>query len=178
MSRIGKKEIIIPEGVLVSNKGCIFSVQGKYGALEKVFSDCIKFIISENSISLKVIENTQHSRALHGLTRALVQNMITGVAHKYCIALIAEGVGYKFHKEENCLFLNMGYSHPVKLIIPEAIEVKIESPVKILISGIDKERIGLFASNVRKFRPPEPYKGKGIRYENEKILRKVGKRGK
>ena len=104
--------------------------------------------------------------------------MITGVAHKYCIVLIAEGVGYKFHKEENCLFLNMGYSHPVKLVIPEEIEVKIESPVKVLISGIDKERIGLFASNVRKFRPPEPYKGKGIRYENEKVLRKVGKRGK
>ena len=116
--------------------------------------------------------------AYHGLTRALIQNMIIGVNAKFSKILVAEGVGYKFQLDKQRLILNMGYTHPIEFIIPSDLEIKAESPTKIIISGIDKEKVGFLAAKIREIRPPEPYKGKGIMYEGEKILRKAGKSGK
>ena len=164
--------------MLISYENEKLLIKGKYGTLEHRPASNLKIKIIENSIFIEKIEDSKNIRALHGLTRALIQNLILGVSQKFCKTLIAEGVGYKFQLEKNKLILNMGYSHPIELLIPENLEVKLESLTKIQISGIEKQKVGLFASEVRKIRAPEPYKGKGIRYENEVILRKAGKTGK
>lgn len=178
MSRIGKKEIRIPKGVTVSHIDGKLTIKGAYGILENSLEPRLKILINENTISVIRHEDDKNIRALHGLTRALIQNMILGVSQKFFKALAVEGVGYKFQLEKNMLVLSMGYSHPVEFIIPKNLEIKLESLTKIVVSGIDKQQVGLFASEIRKVRPPEPYKGKGIRYDNEIILRKAGKTGK
>ena len=133
---------------------------------------------NENKLNIIKLNDTKESRAYHGLTRALIQNMIIGVNTKFSKILVAEGVGYKFQLDKQRLILNMGYTHPIEFIIPSDLEIKAESPTKIIISGIDKEKVGFLAAKIREIRPPEPYKGKGIMYEGEKILRKAGKSGK
>jgi len=178
MSRIGKKEIIIPKDVSVTLESGKLAVKGVYGLLEITNIDDVQISIIENKIQVRIKEDSKKIRALHGLTRAIIQNMVLGVSQRFCKVLIVEGVGYKFQMDKNKLILNMGYSHPVELIIPENLEVKMESLTKISIFGIDKQKVGLFASEIRMVRPPEPYKGKGIRYESEIILRKAGKTGK
>lgn len=178
MSRIGKKEIIIPKDVFVTLESGKLAVKGVYGLLEITNIDDVQISIIENKIQVKIKEDSKRVRALHGLTRAIIQNMVLGVSQRFSKVLIVEGVGYKFQMDKNRLILNMGYSHPVELIIPENLEVKMESLTKISIFGIDKQKVGLFASEIRMVRPPEPYKGKGIRYESETILRKAGKTGK
>jgi large subunit ribosomal protein L6 len=178
MSRIGKKLIDIPANVTVTIEKEKITTKGPYGILEKSFSDCVEIEKNENKITITRKNDTKQSRAYHGLSRALIQNMIFGVNEKFSKTLIAEGIGYKFQVSNQNLILNMGFTHPVEFLIPDDLNIKLESPTKILISGIDKEKVGFLSAKVRAIRPPEPYKGKGIMYEGEKIIRKAGKSGK
>lgn len=178
MSRIGKKVIKIPSDVTVDLKEEKVIIKGKHGTLEKNLLEGIQVEIKETQLTVLRTSESKKIRSYHGLIRALIQNMITGVNEKFSKTLIAEGVGYRFQIDKKELILNMGYSHPIRLIIPEGLIVEIESPTKILVKGIEKEKVGFFASQIRNVRPPEPYKGKGIRYDGEVILRKAGKTGK
>lgn len=178
MSRIGKKAIQIPPAVSISVADEKIIVKGKNGTLERSFLNTLKVEIKENNLVITRFDETKEAKTYHGLIRALVQNMVTGVNEKFSKTLVAEGIGYKFQLDKNVLVLNVGFTHPVQFSIPEDLAVKLESPTKILISGIDKEKVGFLAAKVRDIRPPEPYKGKGIMYENEKIIRKAGKTGK
>jgi large subunit ribosomal protein L6 len=176
MSRIGKKIINIPKEVSITINDRNILVKGKYGSLEKSFLDYIGLKLeNQQLIVLPMITNTKRAKAYYGLCRALIQNMIIGVQNNFSKILIAEGVGYKFQLEKSKLILNMGFTHPIEFIIPNDLSVKLESPTKIIISGIDKEKVGFLAAKIRDIRPPEPYKGKGILYEGEKIIRKAGK---
>jgi large subunit ribosomal protein L6 len=178
MSRIGKKPIDLPENVSINFIGNNIVVKGTHGILEQPMTDFIKVNIENNKVYLSRTNETAKARAFHGLLRALIQNMITGVTKKFSQTLLAEGVGYKFQLEKNVLFINVGFSHPIKFLIPSDIEIKLESPIKILITGINKEKVGFLADKIRSTKPPEPYKGKGILYSGEIIKRKAGKTGK
>jgi large subunit ribosomal protein L6 len=178
MSRIGKKVIDIPKDVTVTLNANKIIVKGKHGILERDYSNVLNVEINENKLAITRQDDTKKVKSYHGLIRALIQNMITGVNEKFIKTLIAEGVGYKFQVDKTNLILSVGFSHPVEFGIPADISVKLESPTRILISGIDKEKVGFLASKIRDIRPPEPYKGKGILYDGEKIVRKAGKTGK
>lgn len=178
MSRIGKKSIKIPSSVNVQITEKSIQVKGKYGILEKNFLNYVSFQIENQEITVLKTTDTKKARAYHGLSRVLLQNMILGVNEKFTKTLLAEGVGYKFQLNPKEIILNMGYSHPVKIAIPDDLSIKLETPTKISINGIDKEKVGFLAAKIRDVRPPEPYKGKGIIYEGEKIIRKAGKAGK
>jgi large subunit ribosomal protein L6 len=178
MSRIGKKLIEIPEGVSIAVQDKKIIVKGKHGTLEREILDVLDILIEEKKLVLKRLKETKEVKSYHGLIRALLQNMVKGVDQQFSKVLIAEGVGYKFQVEKTNLIVNVGYSHPIQFSIPTDLAIKVESNTKISILGIDKEKVGFFASQIRSTRPPEPYKGKGILYEGEKILRKAGKTGK
>jgi large subunit ribosomal protein L6 len=178
MSRIGKKPIDLPQDVSLTLSDNLIRVNGKYGVLEQPRSDFLKITIENNKVYITRTEENTKAKQVHGLLRALLQNMITGVTKKFSKILIAEGVGYKFQLEKNTLIVNAGFTHPIKFIVPSDIEIKLQSPIKISIVGIDKEKVGLIADKIRSTKPPEPYKGKGILYEGEIIRRKVGKTGK
>ena len=178
MSRIGKKAIEIPNNVAVTFDKEKISVKGQHGTLERTISSVLSLVIEQNKIILTRQNDEKKVKAYHGLIRALVQNMVTGVTEKYFKTLIAEGVGYKFLLDKTKLIVNVGFTHPVEFIIPTDINIKLESATKIVISGIDKEKVGFLASKIRAIRPPEPYKGKGLLYEGEKVRRKAGKTGK
>jgi len=175
MSRIGNRLICLPEGVTVSFENRSITVTGKHGVLtRKIFTD-LQIEQSENLLKISRQSDDRKLRGLHGLMRALVQNMVIGVDQKFSKTLLAEGVGYKFLWNKGLLTLNMGFTNPVLFEVPSYLTVTLESPIRVLISGIDKEAVGLFAAQLRSVRPPEPYKGKGIRYSTEAIRRKVGK---
>jgi large subunit ribosomal protein L6 len=178
MSRIGKKAIDIPKDVSIKLENDKITVKGKHGSLERTISDLLNFEITNDKIVITRKDETKKSREYHGLIRALVQNMVSGVSEKFSKTLVAEGVGYKFQVEKTNLILSVGFTHPVQFAIPSDLSIKLESPTKISISGIDKEKVGFLAAKVRDMRPPEPYKGKGILYDGEKIIRKAGKTGK
>ena len=178
MSRIGKKVIDIPNDVSITVTSEKITVIGKYGILEQTLLNLLKFEISDNKLAITRLNDTKQTRAYHGLIRALVQNMVTGVTQKFSKTLIAEGVGYKFQLDKKILLVNVGYTHPIEFQIPTDLEIKTESPTKIAISGINKEKVGFLAAQIRDTRPPEPYKGKGILYDGEIIRRKAGKTGK
>lgn len=178
MSRIGKKVIDIPKDVTVTLKDEKVIVKGKHGSLERTVLNILDIQLESNKLLLKRQDDNKESREYHGLMRALIQNMVSGVNTPYTKTLVAEGVGYKFQIEKTILILNVGFTHPVKFDIPSDLAIKLESNTKISITGIDKEKVGFFAAEVRSIRPPEPYKGKGILYEGEKIIRKAGKTGK
>lgn len=178
MSRIGKKPILIPKDVLVTLEKSKIVIKGKHGILERSYINGINISIDDNKIIITRTCDTKELRSCHGLMRALIYNMIYGVTNQFSKILVAEGVGYKFQLNQNTLVLSMGYSHPVEFPIPSDLGIKVESPTKIAVIGIEKERVGFLAAKIREIRPPEPYKGKGIRYENEIILRKAGKTGK
>jgi large subunit ribosomal protein L6 len=178
MSRIGKKVIDIPIDVLITLSTDRIIVKGKYGNLEQSILNLLNFDLSNNKLSISRINDEKKTREYHGLIRALVQNMVIGVTKKFSKTLIAEGVGYKFQLEKNQLIVNVGYTHPIKFQIPTEIEIKLESPTKISIMGINKEQVGFLAAKIRDTRPPEPYKGKGLLYDGEIIRRKAGKTGK
>lgn len=178
MSRIGKKAIEIPKEVSINLDKEKIIVNGKYGSLEKTISDILNFEISNQKLIITRKDETKRSREYHGLIRALIQNMVNGVDQKFSKTLIAEGVGYKFQLTKEVLILNVGFTHPVEFIIPTDLTIKQESPTRISIFGIDKEKVGFLAAKIRDMRPPEPYKGKGILYAGEKIIRKAGKTGK
>ena len=178
MSRIGRKPITIPAGVEVKVNGAEVAVKGPKGELKNTFNSEIGIEISGSEILVTRPSDNKDHRALHGLTRTLISNMVEGVTNGFKKELDVNGVGYRAQKQGNNLVMNLGYSHQV--IIPETPGITIEVPAnnKIIISGSDKQQVGQFAADVRKKRPPEPYKGKGIKYANEHIRRKEGKAAK
>jgi large subunit ribosomal protein L6 len=177
MSRIGKLPVKIPQGVEVKIEGNTVAVKGPKGSLSREIHKDMK-INSENDTIIveRPSDNKQH-KALHGLTRTLLYNMVHGVVNGYEKRLSLEGVGYRAVKQGNKLVLTVGYSHPVEIDPPAGIEFEVPAANKIVVKGIDKELVGLVAANIRAVREPEPYKGKGIRYENEVVRRKEGKTG-
>jgi large subunit ribosomal protein L6 len=178
MSRIGKLPIAIPAGVDVTIDGSTVTVKGPKGTLSRQFHPNIAIEKNENTLSVKRPDDAQQNRALHGLSRSLLANMVIGVNEGYRKDLEVNGVGYRAQKQGKQLILNVGYSHQVIMDEPEGITVEVPSPTKIAIQGFDKQRVGQFAAEVREKRPPEPYKGKGIKYANEVVRRKEGKSGK
>jgi len=178
MSRIGKKTILIPKGTSVNFENQKIKVIGKFGTLEKIISSELQIEIINDRITIKRENDLKKIKAYHGLIRALIQNMILGVTEKFSKTLIAEGIGYKFQLEKKLLILSMGFTHPIEFLIPDDLSIKLESSTKIIISGIDKEKVGFMCAKIKDIKPPEPYKGKGILYEGQKIIRKAGKTGK
>jgi large subunit ribosomal protein L6 len=180
MSRIGKQFIIIPDKVSVKLEGQKVSVDGPKGNLSRILPSLICCTVNEadKKLFLEKAQQTKLAQALYGLSRTLVANMVTGVSEGFDKKLQITGVGYRAQLDGKDLVLNMGYSHPVKLITPSSLFVKVESPTSIVVSGIEKDAVGEFVAKIRSVRPPEPYKGKGIAYEGEFIRRKAGKTGK
>ena len=174
MSRIGNRIIMIPEGVTVEENDGVITVKGPKGTLERPLLRGVKYNVKDNEITL-TIENEKDA-AMHGTMNALLQNMIIGVTKGYSRGLEIVGVGYRFNVQGSKLIINAGYSHPVSLTIPEGIKAEVKDNTQLTLSGIDKELLGEFAAQVRKVRKPEPYKGKGIRYSDEHIRRKEGKK--
>lgn len=178
MSRIGKLPITIPGNVDINYNDAEITVKGKFGTLSTTLPDVI--VLSQENEKLKVgLKNeTKKVRALHGLYRTLINNMIIGVSEQFDLTLVLKGVGYRAVVEGKEIVLSLGYSHPVKIKIPKEISVEIVKNTTVNLKSCDKELLGLFASNIRAWRQPEPYKGKGILYKDEQILRKAGKSGK
>ena len=178
MSRIGKLPIKIPTNVDINCNGSEIKVKGKFGILENIIPNGLA-IKQENDILMVILENeSKKNRALHGLYRTLINNMVIGVSERFKITLNLVGVGYRGVVEGKTLVLNLGYSHQVNMEIPDGILVEVNKNTILDLKGCNKEKLGLFATKIRSWRPPEPYKGKGILYENERILRKAGKSGK
>lgn len=178
MSRIGKKPIDIPANVEVNIDALNFiRVKGPKGILERKLADGLKIKIADNKITVSRPNDLKKFRALHGLTRTLINNMVIGVTDGYSKILEINGVGYRAAKSGNKLTLTLGYSHPVIMIDPDGLSTTVEQN-KITVTGMDKEKVGQYAADIRSKRPPEPYKGKGIKYSDEHIRRKVGKTGK
>ena len=176
MSRIGNKVIIIPQSVEVELlEGNFVKVKGPKGELESQLNPLITIVIEDGEIKMSRPNNERFSRQIHGTTRSLLANMVHGVTEEFSKKLIISGVGYRAAVQNNVLVLTMGYSHPVEMVIPEGLTVTVEKNTEITIKGVNKEVVGEFAANVRLVRKPEPYKGKGIRYDNEIIRRKAGK---
>lgn len=175
MSRVGIKPVMIPEGVEVDIKNNLIVIKGKFGELKQSVDNRLKIIIEDNNLIIKRFDEKKETKAYHGLIRMLLQNKVIGVKNLFSKLLILEGVGYKFQIDNQKVILLVGFSHNVIIDIPKNLEIKLESPTKLLISGIDKEQVGLFSAKIRNIKPPEPYKGKGIRYENEIIKYKAGK---
>lgn len=178
MSRIGKLPIKIPTTVDVTNDNSILKVKGKFGTLERTIPEVIKVEQTDGTLIVGVTNETRTNKALHGLYRTLINNMLVGVSEQFLITLELQGVGYRASVQGKSLVLNLGYSHPVNIDMPDGIEVEVVQNTTLNIKACDKEQLGLFAAKVRSWRPPEPYKGKGILYKGEKILRKAGKSGK
>ena len=176
MSRIGNRKIVIPEGVNVSLEDNLVKVSGKLGELSLELPSVIKMEINDNEITLTRINELKTSKAMHGTTNANITNMIKGVTEGYRKNLEIIGVGYRFNLQGNKLVISAGYSHPVELSIPAGLKLEAVSNTEISVFGISKELVGEYAANVRKVRQPEPYKGKGIRYKDEYIRRKEGKK--
>ncbi len=177
MSRIGKMPITIPEGVEVTVNGQQVTVKGPKGTMTRDFVPQMTVVVENGQVIVTRPDDEAQNRAFHGLTRALLNNMVVGVSTGFEKSLEIIGVGYRAAKQGNTLVLNVGKSHPVEFPAPEGIEIEVPSPNKITLKGYDKEVLGVFAANVRASRPPEPYKGKGIRYEGEYVQRKAGKTG-
>lgn len=178
MSRIGKKPIEIPAGVTVTIAGSDVTVKGPKGELTRTFNSDITIALEDNILTVTRPSDAKNHRALHGTTRALISNMVEGVSAGFEKSLELIGVGYRAQKQGTKLVLNVGYSHPVEIEPEAGIEVEVPTNTKIIIKGASKERVGALAANVRDVRPPEPYKGKGIRYTGEVVRRKEGKTGK
>ena len=178
MSRIGKSPIPIPEKVTVSLNGLAVTVKGPKGELKRTLPEGVSIDRVENTIVLSPTSSKRTSRERHGLCRALVNNMIVGVESGFSKSLEIIGVGSRAQVKGTTLVVSAGYSHPVEVAAPAGITFKVENNTKVIVSGIDKELVGNEAAKIRAIRPPEPYKGKGIRYEGEWILRKAGKSGK
>ena len=179
MSRIGKLPITVPAGVEVTvDAENVITVKGPKGTLTRKLAEDMNIAVEAGVVTVTRPSDLKRHRALHGLTRTLIFNMVEGVTKGYEKVLEINGVGYRAAKSGNKLTLTLGYSHPVEMIDPEGIETVLEGQNKITVRGIDKEKVGQFAAEIRTKRPPEPYKGKGIKYSDEHIRRKVGKTGK
>jgi len=178
MSRIGKLPIIIPANVDVNWNGEAIIVKGKFGTLETVIPQTIDIQQNENILKVSLKNETRSLRSIHGLYRTLINNMMIGVSEQFELTLVLKGVGYRAAVQGKQIVLSLGYSHPVNIDIPEVVSVEVVQNTTINLKSCDKELLGLFAANIRSWRRPEPYKGKGILYKNEQILRKAGKAGK
>ncbi|TVS87301.1 50S ribosomal protein L6 [Mycobacterium helveticum] len=179
MSRIGKRPIPVPSGVDVTIDGQKVSVKGPKGALDLTVAEPITVERSEDgAILVNRPDDERRNRSLHGLSRTLVSNLVTGVTQGYTTKMEIFGVGYRVQLKGSNLEFALGYSHPVVIEAPEGISFAVESPTKFSVSGIDKQKVGQISANIRRLRRPDPYKGKGVRYEGEQIRRKVGKTGK
>lgn len=178
MSRIGKLPVEVPKSVKINFVDSVLTVQGPNGILSRLIMPCVTLNISESSLEITRNDETTSSRAAHGLTRTLINNMVTGVTKGFQTNLEINGVGYRAEVKGKELVLSLGYSHPVNFPIPAGIIIDVEKMTKLAIKGFDKELVGQTAAKIRSFRAPEPYKGKGIKYADETILRKAGKTGK
>jgi len=178
MSRIGKLPITIPDTVDVNYSDSELIVKGKFGTLQTAIPKTIEIQQEENIVKVSLKKETRDLKALHGLYRTLINNMIIGVSEQFQLTLVLKGVGYRAAIQGKDVVLNLGYSHPVTLAIPEDISLEVVQNTTINLKSCDKEKLGLFASNIRAWRRPEPYKGKGILYKGEQIIRKAGKAGK
>lgn len=178
MSRIGRKPIEVPGGVTVTLENQVITVKGPKGTLTRELHKDMKVSVEENVISVERPSENKLHRSLHGTTRSVINNMVSGVTDGFSKTLELVGVGYRANKSGDKLVLNVGYSHPVEITPEAGIEFEVPVQTKIIVKGIDKERVGAYAANIRAVREPEPYKGKGIKYEGERIIRKEGKAGK
>jgi len=177
MSRIGRKRIPVPEGVEITIGEGQIQVKGPKGRLTGPVPPAIVAKLEDGHLVITREDEAKKTRSLHGLTRALASNMVTGVTEGFSKGLEIEGVGYRAEVSGDTLTLVLGFSHPVKMPIPDGLSVKANGPTSLSVEGIDKEAVGQFAADIRRLRPPEPYKGKGVRYAGERIRRKVGKTG-
>lgn len=178
MSRIGLRPTAIPDGVTVTIDGQTVTVKGPKGELSRKFHPDMIIKQENNEVKVERPDDSNQHKALHGTTSSLISNMVEGVTKGFVKNLELVGVGYRANKQGNNLVLNVGYSHPVEIVPEVGIELAVEGNNKVSVSGIDKQRVGEVAANIRSVRSPEPYKGKGIRYEGEKVRRKEGKTGK
>jgi large subunit ribosomal protein L6 len=178
MSRIGKMPVTVPSGVDVKVDGTQVTVKGSKGELSREFTDRVSFSMDDGVITVGREDDTRESRALHGLSRALLANMVEGVSEGFSKVLEIQGVGYRASLKGSDIELLVGFSHPVNVKAPKGITFDVPEPTRIIVTGIDKEQVGQVAADIRKVRPPEPYKGKGIRYSGEYVRRKAGKAGK
>ena len=177
MSRIGNNPIPLPDGVEVDIRGASVSVKGPKGTLERTFDEGISIEQDDGVVTVARVNDEPKMRALHGLSRALLNNMVVGVNEGYRKELEAVGVGYRANLQGSKLQLQVGFSHPVVMEAPDGVTFEVPEPTRIIVSGIDKQLVGQVAADVRRVRPPEPYKGKGIRYVGEYVRRKAGKAG-
>jgi large subunit ribosomal protein L6 len=179
MSRIGKQPVPLAQGVKVQIEDNVVTVTGPKGTLSReVVNPNIRITQDDGSLVITRSDDEKEQRSMHGLYRTLIANMVTGVSTGFTKTLEIQGVGYRVQKQGSNLQLNVGFSHPVEVSAPTGITLDVEGNNRILVSGIDKEQVGQVAANIRKIRPPEPYKGKGIRYQGEVVRRKAGKAGK
>ena len=178
MSRIGKLPIQLPKDVNINYTGSNITVKGKFGSLQTNIPNVIEVVENEKILTVKLKQDTKKVRSLHGLYRTLINNMVIGVSEQFQLTLILKGVGYRAVVQGKEIVLSLGYSHPVKVNIPETVSVEVNQNTIINLKSCDKELLGLFAANIRSWRRPEPYKGKGILYKDEQIIRKAGKSGK
>lgn len=178
MSRIGRKPIQVPGGVNINLDNTIITVKGPKGSLSREIHKDMKVVVAENVITIERPSDNKLHRSLHGTTRSIIANMVNGVSEGFVKNLELVGVGYRASKAGDKVVLNVGYSHPVEITPESGIEFEVPTNTKIIVKGIDKERVGAIAAKIRSVREPEPYKGKGIKYEGERILRKEGKAGK
>jgi large subunit ribosomal protein L6 len=177
MSRVGKLPIEIPKGVKVNLNNSVVEVEGPKGKLTQEIKGDISLNIEDSQVVVECNSETKQNRSYHGLYRKLLQNMVTGVSNGFSKTLLINGVGYRAEIKGNVLALNLGYSNMIEFMINDDISVNLEGNNKVIISGIDKQKVGQAAAEIRSLRPPEPYKGKGIVYENENLRRKIGKSG-
>ena len=178
MSRIGKLPITLPDNVDVNYTESEVTVKGKFGTLQTKIPDIIAITQDDKILKVSLKSESRSDRSLHGLYRTLINNMVIGVSEQFQLTLILKGVGYRAAVQGKEIVLNLGYSHPVKIEIPQEISVEVAQNTTINLKSCDKELLGLFASNIRAWRRPEPYKGKGILYQGEQIIRKAGKSAK
>jgi large subunit ribosomal protein L6 len=177
MSRVGKLPVPIPENVKVSIADRNVTVEGPRGTMSQEFSNLVEVKSEDGAILVTRVNDSKRARAFHGLYRNLIRNMVTGVTTGFSRTLLINGVGYRAELRDNTLVLNLGFSTPIEYPVPEGLSITTEGPNKFTVSGNSKQEVGKAASELRSLRPPEPYKGKGIKYEEERIVRKVGKAG-
>ena len=176
MSRVGKKPVQLPDGIEADIVASQITIKGQKGQLNQTFPESVKLEKEDDKILISPLNETKNARAAWGMTRTIINNMVLGVSTGFNRNLEINGVGYRASKEANILTLQLGFSHDIKLAIPEDLEVKCVKPTEISITGINKQRVGQFASEIRRLRKPEPYKGKGIKYQEEVVRRKEGKK--
>jgi large subunit ribosomal protein L6 len=178
MSRIGRLPITVPSGVDIAIDGQAVTVKGPKGELKHTVAEPIAVKLDDGQVTVSRPNDVNTVRALHGLTRSLLANMVEGVTKGYSKTLVIQGVGYRVVQKGQSLEFSLGYSHPITVEPPDGITFRVERPTQLVVEGIDKQKVGEVAANIRKLRKPDPYKGKGVRYEGEQIRRKVGKAGK